>query len=28
VPYAGELVLKRIQQHLGMFVERAAGYEG
>jgi hypothetical protein len=23
VPYAGELVLKRIQQHLGMFIERA-----
>jgi hypothetical protein len=28
VPYGGELVLKRIQQHLGMFVERAANYEG
>jgi hypothetical protein len=28
VPYGGELVLKRIQQHLGMFCERAAGYEG
>jgi hypothetical protein len=23
VPYAGELVLKRIQQHLGLFIERA-----
>lgn len=28
VPYGGELVLKRIQQHIGMFVDRAAGYEG
>lgn len=28
VPYGGELVLKRIQQHIGLFVERASGYDG
>ncbi|MBC7542652.1 MAG: hypothetical protein H7338_07975 [Candidatus Sericytochromatia bacterium] len=28
VPYAGEMVVKRIQQHMGMFCERAAHYEG